>query len=158
VLEIGAGSGAMADGAARSFPDARLTVTDVDEAMVAAAGARLSRHPSVRVERADVTALPYLAGSFDVVTSYLMLHHVLDWLDAIGEAFRVLRPEGVFVGYDLTDTRLARTIHRLDGSPNKIIAPAELRDGLAVAGFVDVAVRVSFREHLMRFQATKRGA
>jgi ubiquinone/menaquinone biosynthesis C-methylase UbiE len=158
VLEIGGGSGAMADGVARSFPDARLTMTDVDETMVAAAGARLGGHPNVRVEHADVTALPYGAGAFDVVTSYLMLHHVIDWLDALSEASRVLRPGGMFVGYDLTDTKLARAIHRLDGSPHKIIAPIELRDGLSVAGFVDVAVSVSVREHLMRFRATKRGA
>lgn len=41
VLEIGGGSGAMADGVARTFPAVRLTVTDVDEAMVAGARACL---------------------------------------------------------------------------------------------------------------------
>lgn len=156
VLEIGGGSGAMADGVTRSFPAARLTVTDVDEAMVTATRARLRRYPDVRVEPADVTALPYPAGSFDVVTPYLMLHHVIDWLDALSESARVLRPGGTLVGYDLTDTPLARTIHRLDGSPHRLIAAAELRDGLAVAGFTDIAVDTSFRRHLMRFRAFRR--
>ncbi len=156
VLEIGGGSGAMAAGVARSFPDATLTVTDVDEAMVAAAARRLAGHGNVRVERADVTALPYRGASFDVVTSYLMLHHVIDWLDALGEAGRVLRPGGALVGYDLTDTALARWTHRLDGSPHRIIAPSELSDGLAVAGFTDISVSLSARGHLMRFRATKR--
>lgn len=41
VLEIGGGSGAMAAGVARDYPDVRLTVTDVDEAMVASARERL---------------------------------------------------------------------------------------------------------------------
>ncbi|MDN5798159.1 MAG: class I SAM-dependent methyltransferase [Intrasporangium sp.] len=156
VLEIGAGSGAMAQGVARTLPDARLTVTDLDEAMVAAAAARLHRHPGVRVERADVTALPYPGGSFDVVTAYLMLHHVGDWRDSLSESARVLRPGGVFIGYDLTDTPLARAVHRLEGSAHRIIAAAELREALAVAGFTDIAVDTSVREHLMRFRAFKR--
>lgn len=157
VLEIGGGSGAMAEGVARAFPEARLIVTDVDDTMVAAASQRLRRHDNVRIERADVTALPYDAASFDAVTSYLMLHHVIDWIDALGEAARVLRPRGVFVGYDLTDSALARFTHRLDGSPHRIIAPGELTDGLAVAGFTDINVTVSARRHLMRFRATKPG-
>lgn len=157
VLEIGGGIGAMADGVAERFPDVRLTVTDVDEAMVAGARIRLAKHENVVAERADVTALPYAAGRFDVVTSYLMLHHVIRWLDALSEAARVLRPGGMFVGYDLTNTGAARFVHRVDGSAHRIISPEELRAGLAGAGFTDIAVTVAARTHLMRFRATKRG-
>lgn len=156
VLEIGGGSGAMAEGMARAHPDARLTVTDVDAAMVAAAARRLKDHSSVRAELADVTALPYDSGSFDVVTSYLMLHHVIDWVVALEEASRVLRPGGALVGYDLTNTRLARLIHQLDGSPHRILAPAELADGLAEVGFTGTTVKLSKGRHVMRFRATKR--
>lgn len=157
VLEIGGGSGAMAEGVARRFPGARLTVTDVDDAMVDAARRRLHDRPNVRVERADVTALPYAARSFDIVTTYLMLHHVIDWTDALQEAARVLRPGGMLIGYDLTDTKLARLTHRLDGSPHRIIAPDELIEGLDAAGFSDIDVRLSARRHLMRFRATTSG-
>ncbi len=155
VLEIGGGSGAMAEGMAHAFPEARLTVTDVDDTMVAAAARRLRRHGNVRIERADVTALPYSADSFDAVTSFLMLHHVVQWSDALVEAHRVLRPSGIFVGFDLTDTALARLTHRLDGSPHRLIAPGELTDGLRLAGFTDIDVTVSARRHLMRFRAAK---
>lgn len=154
VLEIGGGSGAMAAGVARTFPEVKLTVIDVDEAMVCAAQARLARCPNVEVvARADVTGLPFEPGRFDTVTSYLMLHHVIDWVDALAEVARVLRPGGTFIGYDLTDTRLARAIHRADGSPHRIIAPDELADGLAVAGFTDISISTSWRHHLMRFHA-----
>ncbi len=155
VLEIGAGGGAMADGVARMFPTACLTVTDVDDAMVSAARARLVNHQSVAVERADVTALGFDDASFDTVTTYLMLHHVIAWQDALAEAVRVLRPGGTFIGYDLTDTRVARLVHRADGSPHRIIAMAEMRDGLAAAGFADVTVRSSALSHLMHFRAVK---
>jgi len=155
VLEIGGGSGAMADGVARAHPAARLTVTDLDEAMVEAARSRLAHHANVVVRQADVTDLPFEDGSFDVVTSYLMLHHVIDWAPALAEAARVLRPGGVFFGYDLTDTRVARLVHRADGSPFELISPSQLQDGLAGAGLMDIAVDAAYAGHLMRFAARK---
>lgn len=155
VLEIGGGSGAMADGVARRFPSAHLTVTDVDNAMVSASQARLAHHQQVTARRADVTALPFDDASFDAVTSYLMLHHVIAWQEALAEAARVLRPGGRFIGYDLTDTRAARLVHRADGSPHRIIAATEMRDGLAAAGLGDVTVDTSVCGHLMRFDAAK---
>jgi SAM-dependent methyltransferase len=153
VLEMGGGSGAMADGVARFFPDARLTVTDIDDAMVAAARRRFAGHENVTIDRANVTALPFPDANFDAVMSYLMLHHVISWHQALAEAARVLRPGGLFLGYDLTDSRLARITHRLDGSPHLIVSADELRAGLADAGFRAVIVRESAVGHLMRFRA-----
>ena len=155
VLEIGGGSGAMAAGAARTFGDVRLTVTDVDQAMVHAARTRLAAYPRVNVEKVDVTALPFGSGSFDMVTCYLMLHHVVDWEDALVEVSRVLKPGGTFIGYDLTDTRFARWTHRVDGSPHRMIAPNDLADELAHAGLREVSVRQSFGGHLMRFRGRR---
>lgn len=155
VLEIGGGSGAMAAGVARIFPDLRLTVTDVDNAMVDVARRRLSSYGNVAVEAADVAALSFADASFDAVTSYLMLHHVVNWLEALAEIARVLRPGGAIIGYDLTDTRIARWVHQADGSPHQLVAADELADGLAVAGFTQITVRPSFAGHLMRFHAHK---
>jgi len=86
-----------------------------------------------------------------------MLHHVIGWVDALAETARVLRPGGAVIGYDLTDTQIARWIHKADGSPHRIIAADELADGLAVAGFIEISVRQSFAGHLMRFHAHKPG-
>ena len=157
VLEIGGGSGAMAEGLARTHPDVRLTGTDVDDAMVDAAQARLAAFPNVTLMKADVTCLGLEAGHFDVVASYLMLHHVIDWGEALGEVARVLKPGGRFLGYDLTDTRLARAIHRADGSPHRIVGADELAEGLALAGFIEIDVSLSWRGHLMRFRAHRPG-
>jgi len=155
VLELGAGSGAMAEGVLLGHPEIRLTVTDLDAAMVAAARERLSGFAGVTVEQADVTALPFDDRSFDAVTSYLMLHHVIDWPAALTEASRVLRPGGVLVGYDFTNTAFARLIHWADRSPHRILAAEDLRDGLATAGFRTVSVRTSYRSHVMRFRAVR---
>lgn len=155
VLEVGGGSGAMASGVVHRFPDIHLTVTDVDVHMVNRARARLSSNREAHVEVADVTGLPFDTGRFDVVTSYLMLHHVINWADALTEIGRVLKPGGVFIGYDLTNTRIARLIHTVDRSPHRILAPDELSDGLTAAGFSAVQTRPSVRDHLMRFRASK---
>lgn len=157
VLEIGSGSGAMAEGVVTAFPAVRLTVTDIDQVMVASARRRLAGHPNITVQQADVTALPFPSASFDAVTSYLMLHHVITWREALHEASRVLRPGRVFLGYDLTDTRTARLTHRIDGSPHHILGPEELRAGLVEAGFKQAVVDASAAGHLMRFRAEAAG-
>lgn len=153
VLEIGGGDGGMAEGMAQLYPRIRLTATDLDDEMVASARRRLIRHGNVTVEQADVTALRYGDASFDAVTSYLMLHHVIEWRAALAEAARVLRPGGALLGYDLTNTRAARLTHRLDGSPHLILSVPELREGLAAAGFQAIVTRSSAAGHLMRFRA-----
>ena len=143
----------MAVGLASAFPGVQLTMTDLDADMIRAARSTLSGHSNVTVHTADVTNLPFEDESFDIVTSYLMLHHVIAWEDALREIVRVLRPGGAFIGYDLTKTRLAGAIHKADGSPHRIIAPEELTVGLQNAGFVDVDVRPTMAAHVMRFQA-----
>nr|WP_272902242.1 class I SAM-dependent methyltransferase [Brevibacterium daeguense] len=153
VLEVGGGSGAMAAGVARANPEVQLTVTDVDDAMVESARTRLAAHRNVTVQAADVTALPFDSGTFDAVTSFLMLHHVVDWRAAVAEVKRVLKPGGAFIGYDLTDTRLAHWVHRADGSPHRILAPEELKHALRADGFTGITVSTAFCAHLMRFYA-----
>jgi ubiquinone/menaquinone biosynthesis C-methylase UbiE len=51
----------------------------------------------VTVAQADLTDLPFEDGRFDVVASYLMLLHVIQWRQALAEAFRVLNPGWTFV-------------------------------------------------------------
>src|SRR5262249_42088159 len=95
ILEIGAGSGAMAEQVLGSFPGVTMTVTDFDQQMVGAASARLARFGDrVTARQADATALPFGDGSFDGVLSWIMLHHAVGWEKAVAEAIRVLRPGG----------------------------------------------------------------
>lgn len=155
VLELGSGSGAMAEGVARSFPSVQLTVSDVDPAMVAAAARLLGDRGNVIVDQADVTALPYPDGAFEFVTSYLMLHHVVDWRHGLQEVARVLRPGGTFVGYDLADTSIARAVHVIDRSPYLLLDSDDLHRELLEAGFVDVAVRTGFAGTVARFLARR---
>jgi ubiquinone/menaquinone biosynthesis C-methylase UbiE len=127
VLELGSGSGAMAQELLTRFPSIRLTATDVDPAMVDAARRRISPFGDrVEVREADATRLPFPDGRFDVVVSFIMLHHTVEWEQALGEAARVLRPGGHLVGYDVVRSAPARALHRLDRSPHRLATIREL--------------------------------
>ena len=154
-LELGCGSGAMAEGAARTFGDARVTATDIDPAMVVAARIRLEAYDNVTVAQADVTALPFETASFDSVASYLMLHHVIQWRAALAEVERVLRPGGLFVGYDLHASRPAEWVHVVDRSPHCLIPSGEFAPALAATGFTEVSRNRAFGGLLTRFTARK---
>src|SRR6478736_783766 len=53
------------------------------------------------LERADVMALPYAAGSFDVVHAHQVLQHLPDPVGALREMARVTRPGGVVAVRDV---------------------------------------------------------
>jgi SAM-dependent methyltransferase len=156
VLEIGGGSGAMAALVADRYPGARFTITDLDQRMVEAARGRLGMRTNVvAVDQADVTELPFTGGQFDTVTSYLMLHHVIAWEDALAEAHRVLKPGGRLVGYDLLDRPVNRAIHRLDRSPFRLIRLRDLRRTLEQVGFESCQLMPGLAGHAVRFHARK---
>jgi ubiquinone/menaquinone biosynthesis C-methylase UbiE len=153
VLEIGAGSGAMAYELIRREPAIRLTAADVDPAMVAAAEARLQPYADrATAVQADAGNLDFPDHSFDTVCTWLMLHHTIDWPSVLTEATRVLRPGGTLIGYDLTDSAPSRLIHRADRSEHRMIAAADLRSGLGATGLQDVTVEPAWAGLTVRFR------
>ena len=152
VLELGGGSGAMAQTLLRTQPGLDLTVVDLDPEMVAAGRRRLAG-TAARVDVADSGALPYADDSFDMVASFIMLHHLVDWHPTITEAVRVLRPGGRLVGYDLTRTSAAVWFHRLDRSQVHLLTESQVRAALVSSGFEPVDVEVARGGHWMRLQA-----
>jgi SAM-dependent methyltransferase len=157
VLEIGSGSGAMAERIADAFPDVRLTVTDFDPAMVAAAKERLARFGDrVRAVQADATALEFGDGSFDSVLSFIMLHHVIEWEKALAEAVRVLKPGGQLVGYDLVASRPSRWIHQVQREHHRLIDPGEFRRVMGEElGIEQVTTRSALGGLAIRFHASR---
>jgi ubiquinone/menaquinone biosynthesis C-methylase UbiE len=129
VLEIGAGSGAMAAELLATHPDVRMTVTDFDAEMVTAAERRLVPFADRTITRqADATSLPFDDDSFDFVLSWIMLHHTVEWEKALAEAVRVTRPGGQVVGYDLLNTAPLRALHQAEGARFRMMRFAELRE------------------------------
>ncbi len=153
VLELGPGPGRSTDVLRRQVT--RLTAVEVDGALARALAARLAGS-NVTVVHADATALPFPDARFSAATSFTMLHHVptVPLQDRVlAEVRRVLRPGGLFVGADGTDTPERRALHADDVFLP--CAPAGLRDRLAAAGFVVVSVEV--RGDRFCFRATAPG-
>ena len=158
LLELGSGSAAMAAGTAARYPGVHVTATDFDPEVVRAAATRLAPYRNASAEQADVVRLPFADASFDVVTSFLMLHHVGDWRRGIEQAYRVLRPGGTFVGYDFTDAFVARALHLTDHTPHQLLHRSDLLDALEAAGFARPVVSYGCGRQLMRFITVKPAA
>ncbi|WP_374008581.1 class I SAM-dependent methyltransferase [Leifsonia sp. LS-T14] len=94
ILETASGTGISAAAIAEHNPDAELTISDLNDAMLEFARAKVP--PGTRVEVVDVQALPFADASFDVVACQFGIMFVPDLELAFREARRVLAPGGVF--------------------------------------------------------------
>jgi ubiquinone/menaquinone biosynthesis C-methylase UbiE len=105
LLDLGCGRGAVLIAAARRLPTGHAAGADLwtkdqsgnsPEATLANAAAA-GVADRVEVHTADMTALPFADGSFDVVTSAMAIHNIPSpegRYRAVDEAMRVLRPGG----------------------------------------------------------------
>ena len=108
-LELGCGGGHVTRYMAKEC-GLDCTGTDVDPDMVDTAKARSLRVNNVSFMEADATDLPFDDGSFDLVLSFGILHHIHDWPVAISEVSRVLRPDGNYLLGDLAYSRFSNTL------------------------------------------------
>jgi ubiquinone/menaquinone biosynthesis C-methylase UbiE len=155
VLEIGCGSGAMAAETLRKHPGVRLTATDFDDSMVDAARTRLAEFgPRAEVRQADATALPFRDGSFDVVLSFIMLHHVIQWERAFAEMARVLRPDGRLIGYDLLGDGAGRIVNGREHD-TRVMHQVELRQVLDELADIRASIKPGFGGLVARFVGQK---
>ena len=155
VLELGAGSGAMAAEVLRRHPSVRMTVTDVDPVMVDTARRRLEPFGDRADARvADATALPFDDGRFDLALACVMLHHTVGWETALAEAVRVLRPGGSLVGYDLLENAALRALHRGDRT-HRFLGVAGLRETAIRLPVSQVVLTSGFGGIVVRFILTK---
>ncbi len=107
------------------------------------------------MQRADAARLPFPDGRFDLVMSAAMLHHVIEWDDALAEAVRVLRPGGRLVGYDMLDTVPIRLIHLGERDTTSLLRAAQLEAALGRLGLTGLQTKTAMGGTVMRFIATK---
>jgi SAM-dependent methyltransferase len=171
VLDLGAGTGALALAAAERWPAARIVCLDASAGMLSVARQRAeSQHAGRHAERfewlvADAAAVPIEPGTVDVVVSSFMLQLVADRRAVLREAHRVLRPGGLlglvtWQADDLVmaaDTEFDEAVYDLEidepaaeplePASGDVASPGEAEDDLRAAGFEDVDVRVDRLEH-----------
>jgi tRNA (cmo5U34)-methyltransferase len=107
VLDLGAGYGIVTSMVLARFPNARVTLFDLSEAMLAHARPRLAAHADqLDWALGDLTTPAWVAavrGPYDAVVSAAVLHNLGDGprIAAIyGELVGLLRPGGAFLCYD----------------------------------------------------------
>ncbi|MGH3958973.1 class I SAM-dependent methyltransferase [Mycobacterium sp.] len=150
VLEIGPGYGANLRALVDKTP--RYTAVEIDGPM--AQRLRAVYGDRARIINGDGTDTGLPADEFSSVVCFTMLHHVptpalQDRLFA--EAFRVLRPGGLFAGSDGVPSLRFRIVHFRD--TYNPVSSDTLPDRLLAAGFGDVHVDAKGRR--LRWRAVK---
>jgi SAM-dependent methyltransferase len=105
ILEMGASSGHYTRGIQDKFPNAQITGVDTSIRFLEQAQRTANEHGwpwRLRVAPAEDTGLP--SASFDLVTSYILLHEIPERVirGVFAEAFRVLEPGGYVLMTDVT--------------------------------------------------------
>jgi ubiquinone/menaquinone biosynthesis C-methylase UbiE len=160
ILDLGCGTGVVAR-VVRERLGAATNVVGLDASAPMIEKAR-SIAPEIDFREGNAMALPFAAGSFDLVLCQEMLQFVPDRLAALREVRRVLTPGGRFI----TSTwrprseqpfhdALGRVAERHLGKSNDArwsLDAHELGHALAEAGFSDVRVEtVSFTDRFHEF-------
>lgn len=96
VLDIGTGTGRLAEAVLEANPHARVVGVDFTEAML-----RRASH-AINPTRADALLLPFADNQFDAVVSAFVVRNLASICDGIAEQVRVLRPGGRLVVLETT--------------------------------------------------------
>jgi ubiquinone/menaquinone biosynthesis C-methylase UbiE len=151
VLELGAGLGAATEELRSRAP--RVTSLEYDHAFAARLGARVGG-ANVTVIQGDAATLPFSGGTFSSAIAILMFHHLQSGESqdrAFAEIWRVLRPRGVFLAFEIQDGWMHRVGHiRSTFVP---VTPASAFARLTTAGFSKVTV--DFRRGGFRIRALR---
>jgi ubiquinone/menaquinone biosynthesis C-methylase UbiE len=96
ILETAAGTGLVTAEVAKALPEARIVATDLNQAMLDIAAARIGS-PNASFRQADAQSLPFVDASFDLVICQFGMMFFPDRVAACREARRLLRPGGTFL-------------------------------------------------------------
>jgi tRNA (cmo5U34)-methyltransferase len=102
ILDLGAGTGLLSLFVSERFPQAKIALLDISEAMLAKARERFAD----KLERFAFLVRDYaqapLSGRFEVIVSALSIHHLIDEhkVALFGKVYEALSSSGVFINAD----------------------------------------------------------
>ncbi|TDC61585.1 methyltransferase domain-containing protein [Actinomadura sp. GC306] len=100
VLDVGCGPGTITAGIAERVAPGRVVAADSAESVLDEARRNTAGADNVEFAVADVHALDYADGTFDIVHAHQVLQHVADPVGALREMRRVTRPGGLVAARD----------------------------------------------------------
>jgi ubiquinone/menaquinone biosynthesis C-methylase UbiE len=100
VLDYGAGDGVMSSYVKTYFSKAQVAGCDISQSSVDAANLQYS---DIAFKTITNKTLPYESGSFDIIFSAGVFHHILfeEHMAWLSEITRVLKPDGYFVMFEI---------------------------------------------------------
>jgi demethylmenaquinone methyltransferase/2-methoxy-6-polyprenyl-1,4-benzoquinol methylase len=120
-LDLGAGTGDLANEARRQYPDCYAVAADFTVQMMHFG--KLNASAAIDWSAADALHLPFPTGSFDAVVSGFLLRNVTSIAQVLSEQYRILKPGGRMVCLDTT--RPPRSLlSPLIGVHLKVVIPA----------------------------------
>ena len=136
VLDVGCGDGRGLVTLAKRYAPFSLAGVDADSAQLERARITLQRAGLVaHLQQASMETLPLPAQTYDMVTSFGVLHHVPDWRKGVSEIARVLRHGGIFYSLEFYAPLLSLPLFsRLFPHPADRFSHAELLAELEVKG------------------------
>ena len=151
LLEIGAGYGPATAHLRKRV--ARVTSLEYDHRSTLKLKLQHDGRPGGAV-RGDGAELPFASRTFSSALAILVLHHLKSRAlqdRMFAEVFRVLRPGGVFVAFEITDSWIHRVSHiRSTFTP---VLPGPAFGRLSTAGFSPIAL--DLRKGAFRFSAIR---
>lgn len=163
ILDVGSGTGTMSVMIKQAFPSAQVMGLDGDPQILEIARSKARNHGlEIQFDQGMSFNLPYPDGSFDVVLTSMMLHHLTrdDKQNTAREMYRVIRPGGQLFGADFAAPRspFGRALRPLT---RRFERAAENVDGLLPilfrnAGFKDyIETQRYFLGSISLFQGSK---
>lgn len=101
ILDLGAGTGLLAQKVLERYPEAEMFLVDVSEKMLDVARERFAGMPKVQFMLADYTTIDW-DGDYDALISSLSIHHLDDATKQTlyAKAYKYLKPGGYFINAD----------------------------------------------------------
>lgn len=91
ILDNGCASGRMANEISQIFPNAKITGIDIYKKAISFGR---KAYPHIKFKSGDAHKLPYKNNSFDLITSYEVIEHLVDPQKALREMKRVMNKNG----------------------------------------------------------------
>jgi tRNA (cmo5U34)-methyltransferase len=103
VVDLGCGTGNVAEQVLNAYPNAQMTCLDLAENMIAIARSKLARHPHVNYVTADINDFEF-DNKYDAIISSLSLHHLASddsKRDVYHRIYEALNSGGIFYNADV---------------------------------------------------------
>lgn len=150
ILDMGCGSGVFTSFLKKTYKKSRVIGIDISKGCIDRAR---KEYPRIEFVVDDVERTKFKSSSVDVIWYSGILHHFPDFTKVATEAFRLLKPEGLFFSYDPNFHNPAFWLYRHPKSPfyskvgitsnERLLKGSEIRDVFNSVGFKTTVKAIS---------------